>query len=154
MDTVMEAIRAVRNRRAEMNVPQSRKCTLYVVTDQPAAYEAGRAFICKLASADEVIVSAAAPEGVERMAAAVTGEAHLYMPMDQLVDVAKELDRIRKERQNVEKNLAGIENKLSNPGFLAKAPEQVVAGEKEKAAKLRQMLEQLTQSMERMERLK
>ncbi len=151
MEMVMNAIRAVRNLRSEMNVPQSRKSTLYVVTEQPAAFEAGVAFFVRLASADQVIVQASAPEGAERMAAAVTAAAHLYLPMDQLVDIEKELARIAKERVNAEKNLAGIEKKLSNPGFLAKAPEAVVAGEREKAEKLRQMLEQLEQSEKRLQ---
>ena len=151
MEMVMNAIRAVRNLRSEMNVPQNRKSTLYVVTEQPAAFEAGVAFFVRLASADQVIVQASAPEGAERMAAAVTAAAHLYLPMDQLVDIEKELARIAKERVNAEKNLAGIEKKLSNPGFLAKAPEAVVAGEREKAEKLRQMLEQLEQSEKRLQ---
>ena len=146
----MSAIRAVRNRRAEMNVPQSRKCTLYVVTEQTEAFEAGTAFISRLAGADQVRISQTAPEGAARMVAAVTGEAHLYMPMDQLVDVEQELARIARERAKAEKDLAGIEKKLSNPGFLAKAPETVVAGEKEKADKLRQMLDQLEQSEKRL----
>ena len=151
MEMVMSAIRAVRNRRAEMNVPQNRKCTLYVVTEQPAAFEAGAAFFVRLASADQVQVMTTAPEGAERMAAAVTGEAHVYMPMDQLVDVGKELQRIAKERAKAEKDLASIEKKLSNEGFLAKAPASVVAGEREKAEKLRQMLEQLAQSEARLQ---
>ena len=150
MEMIMSAIRAVRNRRAEMNVPQSRKCTLYVVTEQTEAFEAGTAFISRLAGADQVRISQTAPEGAARMVAAVTGEAHLYMPMDQLVDVEQELARIARERAKAEKDLAGIEKKLSNPGFLAKAPETVVAGEKEKADKLRQMLDQLEQSEKRL----
>ena len=89
MEMVMNAIRAVRNLRSEMNVPQNRKSTLYVVTEQPAAFEAGVAFFVRLASADQVIVQASAPEGAERMAAAVTAAAHLYLPMDQLVDIEK-----------------------------------------------------------------
>ncbi len=151
MEMVMSAIRAVRNLRAEMNVPQNRRSTLYVVTEQSAAFASGTAFFVRLASAEQVLVQKEAPEGAEHMAAAVTGEAHLYMPMDQLVDIEKELARIAKERVKAEKDLASIEKKLSNPGFLAKAPEAVVAGEKEKADKLRQILEQLTQSESRLQ---
>ena len=152
MEMVMDAIRAVRNRRAEMNVPQSRKSTLYVVTAQPEAFLAGTAQICKLAYADQVIVMSEPPEDSGSMVAAVTEAAHLFMPMAQLVDMEKERTRLEKEIANAEKNLAGIEKKLSNEGFLAKAPESVVAGEKEKAAKLHNLLEQLTQSLARMQK--
>ena len=80
----------------------------------------------------------------------VTHEAKVYMPLAELVDIEKELARIAKERAKAEKDLASIEKKLSNEGFLAKAPEAVVAGEKDKAEKLRQMLEQLAQSESRL----
>lgn len=85
------------------------------------------------------------------MVSAITGEAKLFMPMEQLVDIQQELARIEKEKTKAEKNLAGIEGKLKNPGFLANAPEAVVAGEQEKAEKLRRLIAQLTESAARLQ---
>jgi valyl-tRNA synthetase len=152
LETVMDAIRAVRNRRAEMNVPPSKKSTLYVVTEHQKAFCDGQAFITKLAYAEELFVSDTAPEGHEDMVLAVTADAKLYMPMEQLVDFEKELARIAKEQANAEKNLQRIEAKLSNQGFLAKAPEAVVNSEKEKAEQLRKLLSQLEQSAARLKK--
>ena len=153
MESVMQAIRAVRNRRAEMNVPPSKKATLYVVTQKQTAFQEGVPFILRLAYADEVLVSGEDPNGYEDMAGAVTADARLYMPMSQLVDVAKELDRISKELEKTQKNLAATEGKLSNEKFTARAPEAVVHAEREKAEKFRALLAQLTESKARLEKL-
>ena len=153
MEMVMDAIRAVRNRRAEMNVPQSRKSTLYVVTAQPEAFLAGTAQICKpgLCRSGDCHERAARGQrlhggGRHRGSAPV----HAHGAAGGHGKGAG--TRLEKEIANAEKNLACIEKKLSNEGFLAKAPESVVAGEKEKAAKLRNLLEQLTQSLARMQK--
>ena len=153
MESIMNAIRAVRNRRAEMNVPPSKKCSLYIVTTKPEVFNTGVGFMTRLAYAEEVIVSATEPEGHESMASCVTHDAALYMPMAQLVDVDKELARIAKEKEKAEKGLAQITAKLNNPGFLAKAPENVVAAEKEKAAKYESLLKQLSESESRLRSL-
>ena len=152
MEHIMDAIRAVRNRRAEMNVPPSKKSTLYIVSENKSVYEQGQAFIMKLAYADNLIVSDGAPEGADDMVACVTVDAKMYMPMDQLIDFEKELQRIEKELGKNRKVLEGIEKKLSNPGFLAKAPEAVVNGEKEKAEKLRTLIAQLEESKARLQK--
>ena len=135
-----------------MNVPPSRKSTLYIVTDRPEAYSQGEAFLMKLAYADKVIVTSTAPEGHEDMVEAITHDVRLYLPMDQLIDREQELKRIAKELKNAEGELARIAGKLSNPGFLAKAPENVVAGEKEKQEKLTKLVEQLKASQARLEK--
>ena len=153
MESVMQAIRAVRNRRAEMNVPPSKKATLYVVTQKQVAFQEGVPFILRLAYADKVLVSGEDPKGYEDMAGAVTADARLYMPMSQLVDVAKELDRISKELEKARKNLEATEGKLSNEKFTARAPEAVVNAEREKAEKFRALLEQLAESKARLEKL-
>ena len=152
MEQIMAAIRAVRNRRAEMNVPPSKKSTLYIVTENQKVYEQGQAFIMKLAYSDNLIVTGTEPEGAEDMASCVTHDAKLYMPMDQLIDFEKELQRIEKELTKNRKSLEGIEKKLSNPGFLAKAPENVVNGEREKAEKLHAMIDQLEESKKRLQK--
>ena len=153
MESIMTAIRAVRNRRAEMNVPPSKKCTLYIVTDKQEVFRSGAGFMTRLAYADQVVIAANEPAGHESMASCVTHDATLYMPMSQLVDVAKELERIAKEREKAQKGLSGIQAKLNNPGFTAKAPEAVVNAEREKAQKYESLLKQLAESEERLKAL-
>lgn len=88
------------------------------------------------------------------MASAITADARLYMPMQQLVDVVKELERVNKELDKAQKNLSGIQGKLSNEKFTARAPEAVVNAEREKAEKLRTLIAQLLESKSRLEALK
>ena len=152
MESIMEAIRAVRNRRAEMNVPPSKKSTLYIVTDKQDVFRQGQAFILKLAYADQLVVGNTAPDGADDMVSCVTHDAKMFMPMDQLVDLEKELQRLEKELTKNRKNLEGVEKKLSNPGFLAKAPEQVVAAEREKAEKLGALIQQLEESYQKLKK--
>ena len=129
-----------------MNVPPSKKSTLYVVSDKSEIFRQGTGFICRLAYADQVIICDSDPEGHENMVCVVTNDAKLYIPLEELIDFEKELARIAKEKANAEKQLAGIENKLSNQGFIAKAPEAVVNGAREDAAKLRALIEKLDAS--------
>ena len=153
MESVMNAIRAIRNRRAEMNVPPSKKAALYVVTSKPQVFAEGEGFIQRLAYADSVILLEKEPESIDGMVCCTTADAKLYIPMGQLVDIAKELERIAKELDKARKNLASIEGKLSNEKFTARAPENVVAAEREKAAKARDLISQLEQSEAAMKKL-
>ena len=146
MESVMEAIRAIRNRRAEMNVPPSKKAALYVLTGKPQVFTEGEGFLQRLAYADEVTLLDAEPADLNGVVTITTADAKLYIPMGQLVDVAKELERIGKELEKARKNLSGIEAKLSNENFTARAPENVVNAEREKAAKARDLIVQLEQS--------
>lgn len=152
METIMNVIRAVRNRRAEMNVPPSKKSTLYVVTAKKDIFEQGAAFITKLAYADQMIVSDAAPAGHEDMVSCVTADAELFIPMNELVDLEKELERIGKEIEKAKKNLQSIEGKLTNENFVSRAPEAVVNAEKEKAEKARSLLTQLEEAKKRLQK--
>jgi valyl-tRNA synthetase len=146
-EMVMEAIRAVRARRAEMNVPPSRKSHLIIATEAPAAFESGVAYIRKLAYAEEVVVTAAPPEQTEGMVQVITDQARMFMPMADLVDFEKERARIQKELANAEKQLAGQNAKLANENFVSRAPENVVNAEREKKAKLEALIENLNQSL-------
>jgi len=146
-EMVMTAIKAVRARRSEMNVPPSRKAHLLIATDRKAAFEAGRSYICKLAYASEVSVLDEAPEGSEGMVSVVTDNARLFMPMAELVDLEKERARITKELANAEKQLAAQIGKLSNQNFITRAPEAVVNTEREKKAKLEALIENLRASL-------
>ncbi len=124
MTKIMDAIKAIRNRRAEMNVPPSRKAKVYVETQFADAFENGSKFIVKLASASEVEVGSSFE--IDGAVTAVTADAKLYIPMAELVDKEAELKRLNKELESVRKLLMQDEAKLSNPGFMAKAPEKVI----------------------------
>ena len=153
MESVMAAIRSIRNRRSEMNVPPSRKAALYVLTSKPQVFTEGEGFIQRLAYADSVTLLDAEPANLDGMVTCATADAKLYIPMGQLVDVAKELERIEKELEKARKNLAALEGKLSNENFVSRAPEAVVAAEREKARKALDLIAGLEQSRNAMQKL-
>ena len=152
MESVMNAIRSIRNRRAEMNVPPSKKSTLYVVSDKGEIFRQGEGFICRLAYADKVIICETDPEGHENMVCVVTNDAKLYIPLEELIDFEKELARLEKEKANCLKQIAMFEGKLSNEAFVSRAPEKVVAEQREKLEKNRALLVQLEESEKRLRR--
>ena len=152
MESVMNAIRSIRNRRAEMNVPPSKKSTLYVVSDKGEIFRQGEGFICRLAYADKVIICENDPEGHENMVCVVTNDAKLYIPLEELIDFEKELARLEKEKANCLKQIAMFEGKLSNEAFVSRAPEKVVAEQREKLEKNRALLAQLEESEKRLRR--
>ena len=146
MERVMDAIRAIRNRRAEMNVPPSRKAEVYVETAFVDTFRTGAPFIQRLASASAVRVgeSFEVPGAVK----IVTADATIQIPMDELVDRAAELARLSKERESVQKQLDGAQARLNNPAFTSKAPEAVVATARENAERLAEKLALLDQTIE------
>ena len=153
MESVMEAIRAIRARRTEMNVPPSKKAALYILSAKKQIFAEGEGFLQRLAYADEVTMLDAEPANLDGMVTITTADAKLYIPMGQLVDVEKEIARISKELENAKKFLNSLEAKLSNENFVARAPEAVVNAEREKAAKSRDLIAQLEQSLAAMEKL-
>ncbi len=153
MESVMEAIRAIRNRRAEMNVPPSKKAALYVVTHQQKAYTEGEGFIRRLAYADSVTLLDKEPETLNGMVTCATADAKLYIPMGQLVDLDKERERVAKELEKAKKNLASLNGKLANPNFISRAPEAVVNAERDKAAKAAELIARLEQSAQSLQNL-
>jgi len=142
----MDAIRAIRNRRADMNVPPSKKAAVYILSSKPQVFAEGEGFMQRLAYADQVTILDSEPENIDGMVCCTTADAKLYIPMGQLVDVAKELERVGKELEKARKNLASLEAKLSNENFVSRAPEAVVNAEREKAAKAKDLIAQLEQS--------
>jgi len=146
-EIIMNAIRAVRARRAEMNVPPSKRPHLTIVTGQKDVFEAGLTYLSKLAFAGDVTITDTQPGNMEGLVAVVTNDAKLYMPLAELVDIEKERERIQKELKTAVENLKRTESKLSNEGFLSKAPEAVVAAEKERAEKLRALIQNLEDSL-------
>ena len=149
-ELVMEAIRAVRARRAEMNVPPSRKSHLIIATDRPAAFELGQAYIRKLAYAEAVSVRTEAPEDTGGTVSVVTGNARMFMPMADLVDLEAERARLGKALANAEKGLQAQHAKLANPNFVSRAPEKVVNAEREKQANLEALIANLKESLARL----
>ena len=147
MESVMNAIRAIRNRRAEMNVPPSKKATLYVLTSAPQVFAQGEGFIQRLAYADKVELLEKEPENLNGLVTCATADAKLYIPMGQLVDIAKEQERIGKELEKARKNLASLNGKLSNENFTSRAPEAVVNAEREKAKKAADLIVALEESL-------
>ena len=144
---VMDAIKAVRARRSEMNVPPSRKSHLIIVTDKAKAFTDGDKFICKLAYASGVEVRAELPESTDGMVSVITDNARMFMPMAELVDLEKERARMEKELANAKKQLDGQNAKLANENFVSRAPEKVVNAEREKKAKLEALIENLEESL-------
>jgi len=153
MESVMNAIRAIRNRRAEMNVPPSKKAALYILTAKPQIFQEGEGFLQRLAYADAVTLLDKEPENLDGMVTIPTADAKLYIPMGQLVDVQKEVERITKELESNRKFLASLEAKLSNEKFVSRAPEAVVNAEREKAARTADLIAQLEDSLEALKKL-
>ena len=146
-EMVMDAIKAVRARRSEMNVPPSRKSHLIIVTDKAKAFTDGEKFICKLAYASAISVTSELPETTDGMVSVITDNARMFMPMAELVDLEKEKARMEKELANARKQLDGQIAKLSNEKFVSRAPEAVVNAEREKKAKLEALIENLEESL-------
>lgn len=147
MESLMDAVRAIRNRRAEMNVPPSKKAKVLILTEKKDTFSAGAGFFPKLAYTSEIELIDAVPADAAKMASVVTGDAQLYMPMGDLIDFEAERARLGKEKKKVEDDIAFVMKKLNNPKFVDKAPENVVAAEREKADKLREHLAKLEESI-------
>ena len=149
VEMLMEAVKAVRARRSEMNVPPSKKAHLTIATQEADIFTAGIPFLKRLGYASQVTVTGPAGLGSDKEEAAkgvvtvITHAARIGMPLAELVDLEKEKARIAKELKKNRGELEKLSNKLNNPGFLAKAPEQVVAAEKERAEKLTALIAQL-----------
>ncbi len=150
MRMIMDAIKGVRNIRNEMNVPPSKKAALYIVTDKGATFEKGDSFFKKLASASEVNVCADKSGVPENAVSVVVPGAEILLPVDELVDKEKELDRLNKEKKHLESEIKRAEGKLSNKGFTEKAPAKVVEEERKKAEKYSEMLKTVLDSIEKL----
>lgn len=145
MEGVMDVIRSIRNLRAEMNVPPARRTAVYMVTpaENAPAFEMARAYLMKLAGAENVIVQQdknGIPKGAVNAVCAM-GEA--FIPLDQLIDIDKEIERVNKEINRMKGEVTRAEGKLGNPGFVAKAPEKVINEEKGKLEVAKDMLSKL-----------
>jgi valyl-tRNA synthetase len=147
MELIMAAVKAVRNRRAEMNVPPSKKAQLNIETEKASLYNAAAPYFMRLASASGVYAGSAADFSTDKSVCVITEGARIYIPMAQLIDFEAERKRLNKELEDVNKKLAQVRGKLANQGFLAKAPEKVIAEQKETELKLAEKAEMLAQSI-------
>ncbi len=153
MTLIMDAISAVRNRRAEMNVPPSKKAKTIIVTDKADIFTKGEAFFVKLASASEVEVKST-KDGIDANAVnVIVPGAEIYLPMSELVDKDKELARLNDEKKKLEGEIKRVEGKLNNAGFVAKAPQKVVDEERAKGEKYKEMLAKVLESIAAMENM-
>ena len=149
METVISAIRAIRNIRLEMNVPASQKANIIFVAkgETAKAISNSEALFTKMASASGVKVQEDKDGIPEDAAAAVVDGAEIYIPLDQLIDFEKEIERLTKEKENLQKELDRVNGKLNNEKFISKAPQKVVDEEKEKLVKYQQMFDNVTERL-------
>ena len=153
MELIMDAIGAVRTRRSEMNVPPSKKAHLTVSTLEREIFEAGVPFLKRLAYASDVTItgmSGASADGEENgkgMVTVITHAARISMPMAELVDMEKEKARLEKQLGKDKAELDKLNTKLNNPGFVNKAPANVVAAERERAEKLANLIAKLEEQL-------
>ena len=147
MEKIMDAIRAIRNRRAEMNIPPSKKSKVYVETAFSDVFAVGSEFIKRLAYASDVEIADAFGD-LGNTVTIVTNDAKIYIPLGDLVDFEAEAKRLQKELAAAEEKLAFINKKLDNPGFVNKAPEKVVQQNRDEAAKLTEKIANLRSSLE------
>lgn len=150
MDKIMTAIKAVRNRRAEMNVAPSKKAKVYIETAFADIFTKGAVFFTRLASASEVEIGERF-DGMESAVSIITESARIYIPMDELVDFKAEIERLKKEMAAVQKDLDFVNNKLNNPNFVAKAPAAVVDGQRKAQAEYIEKLNLLKESVQKLE---
>jgi valyl-tRNA synthetase len=150
MELVMDAIRAVRTRRSEMNVPPSKKAHLTVATAEEKVFVLGVPFLKRMAYASDVTIVPAGQSAGAGQVTVVTHVAQISMPLAELVDLEKEKARLEKELKKQSADLEKLNAKLNNPGFVNKAPEQVVAAEKERAVKLTELVSKLEEQLKGM----
>lgn len=150
VEIIKEAVRNIRNVRAGMNVPPSKKAMVYIVTENDKIaniFEDGKVFFQTLSYASEVIIQKDKSGIGEDAVSAVIENANIYMPFAELVDIDKEIERLKKEEEKLEKELARVNGMLSNEKFVSKAPAAKIEEEKEKQAKYTQMMKQVKEQL-------
>ena len=147
---IKEAVRGIRNVRADMNVPNSKKATVYVVSENPQVrkiFEEGRSFCAVLGAASEVLVQADKTGIADNAVSVMIPEAAVYMPLAELLDIGKEKERLKKEEARLEKELARVNGMLGNERFVSRAPASKIQEEKAKLEKYTQMMDQVKERL-------
>ena len=155
VEMMKEAVRSIRGVRTSMNVPPSKKASVFVVTEDAAVQETfrnGAVFFGTLAGASEVHVQADKAGIADDAVSAVIPQATIYIPFAELVDLEKEIARLEKEEERLTKEIARSNGMLGNPNFINKAPEAKVQAEKEKLANYQQMMEQVQTRLEQLKK--
>ncbi len=155
IERIKEAVRGIRNVRTSMNVAPSKKARVYLVSDKEDVrntFETGKLFFATLAYASEVIVQQDQTGIADDAVSVVIPDAIVYMPFAELVDIAQEKERLKKEVGRLEGEIKRCEGMLSNERFISKAPEAKVAEEKEKLAKYKQMLDEVKKQLNKLEK--
>ena len=155
VETIKEAVRGIRNSRTGMNVPPSRKAKVFVVSDDERVrdiFEKGKVFFTTLAYASEVVIQSD-KSGIDEDAVAVLiPNATVYMPFSDLVDIDKEIERLKNEEKKLEGELKRVNGMLSNEKFISKAPEAKINEEKEKLSKYTIMMEQVKERLKTLQK--
>ena len=150
VDTIKDAVRGIRNLRAEMNVPNSKKATVYVVSEKEeirGIFEDAKVFFATLGFASEVLVQADKTGIADDAVSTVIHDAVVYMPFAELVDIEKEIERLQKEQKRLEGEIKRCNGMLNNPNFVGKAPEAKIAEEKAKLEKYTGMLDTVNERL-------
>ena len=150
VETIKEAVRAIRNVRSSMNVPNSKKATVYVVAADAGVreiFENGKVFFATLGHAGEVVIQADKAGIADDAVSALTAAAAIYMPLAELVDVVKEIERLKKEEERLTKELARVNGMLGNEKFVSRAPEAKIQEERKKLEKYTQMMDQVKERL-------
>ena len=150
VETIKEAVRAIRNVRTSMNVPPSKKAKVYIVSDKSEIlelFETSKVFFATLGYASEVILQREKEGIADDAVSAVIHQATIYMPFAELVDIEKEKERLKKEEQRLKGELERVNGMLNNEKFVNRAPEAKIAQEREKLAKYSQMMEQVKERL-------
>ena len=150
MQIVMDAIRAIRNLRTQMNVVPSKKAKVVIVTDNKDIFAGSEIFFEKLAGASETLIQSDKSGIDDNAVNAVVEGAQVYIPLDELVDKAKEIERLNQEKAKLEAEIKRVESKLSNESFVSKAPQKIVDEEKAKGEKYKAMLDKVLESIEKL----
>ncbi|MCI9008993.1 MAG: valine--tRNA ligase [Lachnospiraceae bacterium] len=150
IETIKEAVRGIRNVRADMNVPNSKKATVCVVSENPKVREIfsqGRSFFAALGFASEVLIQPDKTGIAENAVSTMIPEAAIYMPLAELLDIDKEKERLKKEEARLTKELARVNGMLKNERFVSKAPAAKIEEEKGKLEKYTQMMDQVRERL-------
>lgn len=153
VEAVKEAVRGVRNARAEMNVPHNKKTKVYIVGADEAAcemYELMKQSYQNFLSASKVRVQSSKDKIPEDSVSIVVSNAVVYLPLDELVDKEKERERLQKEEERLKKEIARAQGLLDNPNFVSKAPEKKIQEEKDKLQKYQDMMEKVRLQLEKL----
>ncbi|HZJ57559.1 MAG TPA: valine--tRNA ligase, partial [Clostridia bacterium] len=155
MEAIMNAIRSIRNVRAEMDVPPSQRAQVIILPSEGygEVFHKGKMYFERLAYASKVVIGDSEDDIPKNSVSAVADKAQLYMPLEDLVDFNKEMERLRKESDNLKKEIARAGGKLANENFVKKAPPAVVEEERQKLEKYHEMMEKVAERMDALNKM-